>query len=498
LLALHGIASLRPSEPGHRGHRQKDLNATTRQAAGTILAFCDKRFAKTTTRVCIEMKSHQEHAKVEQGQAEQDAQYTPYEKATYRYYVLGILTLVYAFNFIDRQLLVILQEPVKAELGLSDTQLGLLTGFAFAVFYVICGIPIARWADKSVRRSIIALSLAVWSVMTAISGFTQSFFQLLLARMGVGVGEAGGSPPAHSMISDIFSPRFRATALSIYSVGIYIGILFGFLLGGWIAEFFGWRLAFLVVGLPGVALALVVRFTVKEPIRGWSEGASGKVASAPPLADVMRLLWSRRSFRFLVTAASLNAFLIYGIGNWLPSYFLRTYDITIGELGTWLALSSGFGGGAGSFFGGWVTDRLGVTDKRWYLWMPAILIMLLVPVLFVTLTFGAMYLSLGLTALFYFLSAAYLGPALAVSHTLVYPRMRALTSAILFFVINLVGMGLGPLSVGYLSDVLSRAGNPAPLARSMLVIGLSAAVVTSIYFALAAKTVREDIAKLGE
>jgi MFS family permease len=333
--------------------------------------------------------------------------------------------------------------------------------------------------------------------MTAISGFTQNFTQLLLARMGVGVGEAGGSPPAHSMISDIFKPEFRATALSIYSVGIYIGILVGFVLGGWITEFFGWRMAFLVVGLPGIALAVVVRFTVHEPIRGWSEGASGKVASAAPLGDVMRLLWSRRSFRFLAAAASLDAFLIYGIGNWLPSYFLRTYDISIGELGTWLAISSGVGGGAGSFFGGWAADRLGLMDKRWYLWLPAILTMLVVPVLYVLITFQSIYLGLLLTMPFYFLSAAYLGPALAISHTLVHQRMRALTSAILFFVINLVGMGLGPLSIGFMSDVLTESGGTAPLAQSMLTIGVSAALVTSIAFFLAAKTVREDIAALG-
>ena len=431
-------------------------------------------------------------------ESKHDSSSTPYELTWYRCYVLAMLTLVYAFNFIDRQLLVILQEPVKADLDLSDTQLGLLTGFAFAVFYVVCGIPIARWADKSVRRSIIALSLAVWSFMTAISGFTQNFFQLLLARMGVGVGEAGGSPPAHSMISDIFEPDFRATALSIYSVGIYIGILVGFILGGWIAEFFGWRLAFLVVGLPGIALALVVRYTVREPIRGWSEGASGNVASAAPLGDVLRLLWSRRSFRFLATAASLDAFLIYGIGNWLPSYFLRTYDISIGELGTWLALSSGLGGGAGSFFGGWVADRLGARDRRWYLWMPALFMLMLAPVLYATIAFESMYLGLALTVLFYFFSAAYLGPTLAISHTLVHQRMRALTSAILFFVINLVGMGLGPLSIGFLSDVLTGSGNAAPLGNAMLSIGMTAALVTSVFFVLAAKNVREDIAALHQ
>ena len=444
------------------------------------------------------MKNRSRPGEIKPHITEQDDSHTPYEKARYRYYVLAVLTLVYAFNFINRQLLVILQEPVKADLGLSDTQLGLLTGFAFAVFYVVCGIPIARWADKSVRRSIIALSLTVWSAMTALSGITQNFSQLLLARMGVGVGEAGGSPPAHSMISDIFKPASRATALSFYSVGIYIGILIGFMLGGWIAEYFGWRLAFFVVGLPGIALALVVRFTVREPIRGWSEGASGRVAPAVPLGRVLHLLWSRRSFRFLIMAASLDAFLIYGIGNWLPSYFLRTYDISIGELGTWLAISSGVGGGAGSFFGGWAADRLGASDRRWYLWLPAILIMLVMPVLFVLISIKTIYLGLLLTVPFYFLSAAYLGPTLAISHTLVHPRMRALTSAILFFLINLIGMGLGPLSIGYLSDVLTKAGGAAPLAHSMLSIGVSAALVTSVTFFLAARDVREDIAALGQ
>lgn len=420
---------------------------------------------------------------------------TPYAKTSYRYYVLAVLTLVYTFNFIDRQLLVILQEPVKADLGLSDTQLGLLTGFAFAVFYVVCGIPIARWADKGVRRSIIALALSIWSFMTAISGFSQNFFQLLLARMGVGVGEAGGSPPAHSMISDIFSPAFRATALSIYSIGIYIGILVGFMLGGWVAEFFGWRLAFLVVGLPGILLAVVVRFTVQEPVRGWAEGASGNVASAPPLGEVLRLLWSRQSFRFLAMAASMQAFIIYGIGNWLPSFFLRTYDVSIGELGTWMALAAGFGGGAGSFFGGWIADRMGAKDARWYLWMPAILVAIVIPTLSVILSIKSLYLGLLLTAPFNFLTAAYLGSVLAVSHSLVGQRMRALTSAILFFVINLIGMGLGPLSVGMLSDYLAATGVDASLGYAMLTVGTGAVLVTCLNYVLAAKTVVADIAK---
>jgi MFS family permease len=420
---------------------------------------------------------------------------TPYEKPAYRYYVLGVLTLVYAFNFIDRQLLVILQEPIKAELALSDTQLGLLTGFAFALFYVVCGIPIARWADKGVRRSIIALALTVWSAMTAISGLTQNYLQLLLARMGVGVGEAGGSPPAHSMISDIFDRKHRATALAIYSVGIYIGILGGYLLGGWITEFFGWRLAFFVVGAPGILLAILLRLTVSEPPRGWSEGVAPSASAAPPLSEVAHLLWSRRSFPHIALAASLQAYIIYAIGNWLPSFFLRSYDIGIGELGTWMALTTGFGGGIGSFFGGWMADRLGAKDSRWYLWVPASLTILTVPVLSLLLTTDSLTFALLLVAPFNFLTAAYLGAILAVSHNLVGLRMRALTSAIVFFIINLIGMGLGPVSVGMLSDMLSGAGVETPLRNAMLVLGVIAAVWACLHYLLATRTVRDDIAK---
>jgi MFS family permease len=419
---------------------------------------------------------------------------TPYERARYRYYVLAVLTVVYAFNFIDRQLLVILQEPIKAELGLSDTQLGLLTGFAFALFYVVCGIPIARWADKGVRRSIIALALTVWSFMTAISGLTQNYLQLLLARVGVGVGEAGGSPPAHSMISDIFDRQHRATALAIYSVGIYIGILGGYLLGGWVTEFFGWRLAFFVVGAPGILLAILLRLTVSEPPRGWSEGSTSSAAPAPPLAEVARLLWSRHSFRHIALAASLQAFIIYAIGNWLPSFFLRTYDIGIGQLGTWMALTTGFGGGIGSFFGGWLADRLGARDARWYLWAPASLTIITAPVLLLLLTTDSLYFALLLVAPFNFLTAAYLGAVLAVAHNLVGLRMRALTSAIVFFIINLVGMGLGPTSVGMLSDYLSGSGAAAPLGTAMLTVGVTAAIWACLHYVLATRTVRDDIA----
>lgn len=418
---------------------------------------------------------------------------SPYHSKAYRYYVLAILTVVYAFNFIDRQLLVILQEPIKAELGLSDTQLGLLTGFAFALFYVVCGIPIARWADKGVRRNIVALALTVWSGMTALSGLAGNFTHLLLARVGVAVGEAGGSPPSHSMISDIFKPKNRALALSIYSIGIYIGILFGFALGGWIAQTFGWRLAFFVVGLPGILLAILVRFTVKEPARGWSENRTDHAEPAPPVLEVARFLWTRRSFRNIALAASMQAFIIYGIGNWLPSYFLRNFDIGLSELGAWMALTTGIGGAVGSFSGGWLADKFGARDIRWYLWVPAILTFLIVPVLSVIMLTGSLYLALALTAPFHFLSAAYLGSVLAVSHSLVTLRMRALTSAVLFFVLNLIGLGLGPLIVGMLSDFLAENEIANSLGNAMLVCGIIAALWSVLHYLLATRTIREDM-----
>ncbi|MFT7654057.1 MAG: MFS family permease, partial [Candidatus Azotimanducaceae bacterium] len=216
----------------------------------------------------------------------------PYKSTSARYYAVGLLTVVYTFNFIDRQLLSILQESIKADLLLSDTQLGLLTGFAFALFYVTAGIPIARWADRSNRRNIVALAVGIWSFMTAISGLAQNYFQLLLARVGVGVGEAGGSPPAHSMISDIFPPEKRASALAFYSMGVNIGIMFGFLAGGWLNEIFNWRVAFMVVGIPGLLIAIIVRYTLREPIRGLSENRAASDETVP-FKDVLKLLASR-------------------------------------------------------------------------------------------------------------------------------------------------------------------------------------------------------------
>jgi len=410
----------------------------------------------------------------------------------YRYYALAMLTTVYIFNFIDRQILVILQESIKAEMGLSDSQLGLLSGLSFAIFYVTFGIPLARWADKSVRRNIVALAIGTWSFMTALCGVAQNYWQLLAARIGVGVGEAGGSPPAHSMISDIFPPEQRATALSVYSMGINFGVLIGFVIGGWVNDFFGWRMVFFVIGMPGILMALLVRFTLKEPPRGYSENVKN-VADAPPLMEVMRLLWSRRSFRHMSIASGLHAFVGYGVGQWIGSFFIRSYELSsTGEIATWLGIISGTAGAAGTFCGGYFADKLGKHDKRWYLGVPAIATILAVPFSLAVYMLNNYTLALSIYVIPVFLGAMFLGPTLAMTHGIVSLRMRALASAILFFVLNLIGLGLGPFFTGVISDLLEPRFGTESLRYALIIVVMTYVWCTYHYW-MATKTIREDL-----
>ncbi len=417
----------------------------------------------------------------------------PYAATSVRNYALVLLTVVYSFNFIDRQLLAILQESIKLELSLSDTQLGLLTGFAFAMFYVTAGIPIARWADRGNRRNIVAMSIGIWSFMTAISGFVQNYAQLLLARVGVGIGEAGGSPPSHSIVSDIFPPHRRASALSFYSTGVNIGILFGFLLGGWLNEFFGWRVAFIVVGAPGILIALVVRYTMQEPIRGLVENKQISDQQAP-FSEVLHLLWSRRTFRHMAFAAGLNAFAGYGVVNWLASFFIRSHGMTTGELGTWLAMSTGLFGAIGVLAGGIIADRLAPTDKRWYVWLPGITTFLCAPALVAVFLVSNQYAALVLAFIPGLLINVYLGNTIATTHGLVGQRMRATASAILFLVINIIGLGLGPWMIGLLSDSLAPTQGVESLRYAMLYLLPPVMLWSACHFYLASKTLKADLA----
>ncbi len=412
---------------------------------------------------------------------------------TTAHYGLLMLTIVYAFNFVDRQILVILQEPIKNEMGLSDAQLGLLSGFSFALVYITAGIPLAWWADRSNRRNIIAGALALWSGMTALSGLAQNYWHLLLARIGVGLGEAGCSPPAHAMISDYYPPERRATALAIYSTGVHLGILMGYVVGGVISQVYGWRIAFFAVGIPGVLLAVVFLLTVREPPRGHWEGA-GVVQHKPTFRETLGVLASFPSFWYLSAGTGMAAFAGYGIGNFAPSFLIRSHGFTVGEVGILLAIFGGGGGMLGTFLGGYLADRLGQRDRRWYLWLPAVAGALAVPlsVPYLLLDFTpAVILSLLLVTI---VKTTYLGPSLAMAHALVPPAMRAQASAILFFVLNLIGLGLGPLTVGLLSDLYRPWAGDDSLRYAMLSVAVIS-ISSIVLFVLAARHLRRDLAR---
>lgn len=406
-------------------------------------------------------------------------------------YALIMLTIAYTFNFIDRQILVILQEPIKEEMGFSDAQLGILSGFSFALVYITAGIPIAYWADRGSRRNIIALAVTVWSAMTALSGFARNFPDLLMARIGVGIGEAGGSPPAHSMISDYYPPEERATALSLYSTGVHIGVLVGFLAGGFIAETLGWRAAFMAVGIPGVIFAAVFFFTVKEPERGrWD--SQEQADYVPTLGETIKLLLRFRSFWYLAAGAGLTAFAGYGNGNFTPSFLIRSHDLELGQVGVLLAVFGGGGGMLGTVMGGYLADRIGRDDKRWYAWLPATFGLIALPLTFPYLLLDNTFVVIGLLFVVTVLINTYLGPTIAISHTLVPPAMRSLTSAILFFVLNLIGLGMGPLTAGILSDYFTLSYGDDGLRYSMLVVGMIASLGVLMFY-LAGRNIPRDL-----
>ncbi|MAU61477.1 MAG: MFS transporter [Parvibaculum sp.] len=413
----------------------------------------------------------------------------------YRNYALFVLMIAYTANYVDRQILAILLEPIKQDLGLNDTQLGFLSGITFAIFYATLGVPIAMWADRTNRRNIVALALTIFSSMTVLCGFVTNFVQLALARIGVGIGEAGSSPPSHSMISDMFPPEKRASAMGIYSLGINIGILIGFLVGGWVSQWYGWRAAFFIVGAPGLLIALLVRFTLKEPERGHADGISAQAsAAAPKVGEVWKLLWSQKSFRHIAFGCALAAFGGYAGVTWIPAFLIRSFEMSPGEIGTWLALIIGFVGGAGTYATSWLADRYGKGDVRWNLWVVAIVMAVCFPFAVGMYLSADKYWALAFFLVPAFAGAAYIGPSLAMTQALVTLRMRAVASAVLFLILNLIGMGLGPQAVGLISDLY----NPAYGSESLRYALLTVMVVwpwAGIHFVLGAKTLKDDLAR---
>ncbi len=400
-------------------------------------------------------------------------------------YVLGMLLLVYAFNFIDRIILGILVPPIKAELHLTDTELGLLGGTAFALFYTVLGIPIGWLADRFNRVWIMAISLAVWSAFAAASGLAQNFSQLFIARLGVGIGEAGGVAPAYSLISDYFPPARRARALAIYSFGIPIGSAAGLLFGGIIASAVNWRTAFIVVGGLGLMLAPVFRWTVREPVRGGLD-ATAPARRTPSLWAVVRLLTGKISFWGLSLGGGMSSLMGYGMFFWLPSFFVRTYHLSLAQISWYLGALTLIGGVSGIWLGGWLADRLGGFRRSAYALVPAGAFLITAPLYVLGVLAPPSLWSLPLFLVPTALALAWLGPTICAIQHLVLPDMRTLASALFLFINNLIGLGLGALLIGRLSDHFALRYGSESL-RYAILSGTGFYLVSGALFLLAAR-----------
>ena len=405
-------------------------------------------------------------------------------------YVLGVLLMVHILNFVDRNILAIVAGDIKAEMALSDTELGILLGPAFATFFSLAGIPIARLADMTSRRNVIAVGLVLWSAMTAASGLALSFWHIALARFGVSVGEAACTPASHSILSQIFEPQRRATALAIYGIGIYFGMMFGFAGGGWVRDHFDWHTAFFAGGALGVPLALLLVTTVAEPARSAVE--SDDAGGAASLTEVIAALFGKRAFRFLLAAACCQALLGYAVISWGAQFLIRVHAMTPTAVGATFGLIGGLAGALGITIGGHLADRAAAHDVRWYAWLSAFESLAAFPFGLIFLLANDSLTALAAFAPFYFLNNMYVGSLWSLTQGLVAPRMRAVAAATQLAVLNFAGLFIGPLVVGALNDALAPSLGVTAIRWSlvvMAVVGASAA----IFFRSCALTLREDL-----
>lgn len=408
----------------------------------------------------------------------------------YRTYVLIVLILVYIFNFIDRQILGILASSIKAELGLTDSELGWMGGWAFALFYTAMGVPIAMLADRFNRTWIITISLTVWSGFTALCGAATGFWQLFLCRLGVGVGEAGGVAPAYSLISDYFPPQQRARALAVYSFAIPIGMALGVLFGGVIAHQIGWRWAFVICGLVGLALAPLLKLTVREPVRGAMDVGAKK---APPasLRAVLSTLSTKPAFWILALGASCSSIMGYGLAFWLPSFLERSHGLTLVDRSLFYSAILFAGGIVGVWLGGSLGDRFGAKDKANYARVPAVAFLVSLPFYAGAMTSDSLTLAFVLFTVPQALALMWLGPTLSAVQHLVPANMRATASAVFLFVNNLLGIGFGTWFLGRLSDVLRAEYGQESLRYSILYC-LGFYGLAAILFFLASRRLTRD------
>jgi len=410
-----------------------------------------------------------------------------------RRYALSLLVVAYTLNFIDRQILAILLPAIKLEFGVQDWVLGFLAGSAFALFYATLGVPLALLADRWNRRNLIAVALAVWSGMTALSGTAASIVQLAIARIGVGVGEAGFSPSAHSMISDYYPPKERSSAMGIFSTGISIGIMIAYLAGGWVVQNIGWREAFLIVGLPGLVLALIFRMTVREPVRGLSEGRVDN-RDRPRIGEVASYLLKRRSFLHMAIGSGMASFGGYAVASFFPSFLVRSHGMDPAIIGVYLGLIIGIGGGIGYAGGGYLADHLGRRSHRAALLGVAVCGMIGWCFNFPVFLSDNVGLALTLFVIPVVLTNVYLATTFANTQSLVGLRMRGVAAAILLFILNIIGLGLGPQVTGILSDLYAGYFGAESMRYALLTVVSIVGPWSAFHYAMASRSIEADLA----
>jgi MFS family permease len=411
----------------------------------------------------------------------------------YRYYIVAVVWLVMLLRFVDLQIVAVLLESIRADFHVSDTKLGLLGGTAFALFYAILGLPVAWLADRYSRRNIIAACLGIWSVMTALCGTAGSFLGLFMARVGVGFGEAGGVPPAYSLISDYFAAPRRSTIFAILNSAVPVGVFAGYFIGGYLNVTLGWRATIAIIGLFGVVVATVVRFTVHEPRRGSSDAQ--RASATPRAAETVRYLWNLRSYRHLVLGSAVFTLGAYGSGTWIASFFIRVHHMAPFEVTTWLAFLYGAGGLVGALLGGAMADRISrrTGDERWQAWLPAACVAAIQPFLFFVYLASnprmALLVHIGTTVLMH----SWMGPVYATVQSLVGASRRAFSAGLNLLVVNVLALGFGPLIVGAMSDLFgARLGGDA-LRYSILGLSVVTYAWGGVHFLLAGRTLREDL-----
>ena len=395
-------------------------------------------------------------------------QNTGFGSYSYRTYVLSALTIIYILNFVDRGLLAVVGPELVPELGISDTQFGLLTGFGFALLYTIVGIPLARYADAGHRVWIMTVCVALWSLMTVLCGLATdvtigsitigAFWILLMCRVGVGIGEAGCTPPANSLIADYYAPRDRSQALGVYSMGVTLGTMFANLIGGWVTDVFDWRTAFFVVGLPGLLIAAVFKLTVKEPPRGYTDPQGTQSKQPVELREAIRELMTKPAFWWMTAGATVAAFCGYGISSFQSIFLVRMHEITTGEAAIWINAPVSMSSAIGTFATGWLATKLYKKHPGAIAWVPALGLALSIPFyVFAFTTHNLLYAALGLI-IGGFVKYGYIAAQYTIGQGVVSMRVRATATAVLLFIANLIGYGCGPLFIGFTSDIFFASG----------------------------------------